>query len=118
MSDANFVRYQHHCWCRCHPKGLSFQFHAAYPDKLGMFFPFSIMMYVMCDHIHYLILLNSVAPSRILKFTDNNSDNDDMEVEMVSTGEILSGSSLGMKMGSTLIVGSVHDDCYLLCEDQ
>jgi len=77
----------------CHPKGMSFQLHAAYPDKL-------------------------LAPSRVLKYTDTNSDDDEMEVEMVSTGEILSGSSLGIKMDNTLIVGSVHDDCYLLCDDQ
>ena len=77
----------------CHPKGLTFQFHAAYPDTI-------------------------VAPSRILKYVDNDKPDDKMEVVMVSTGEILSGSSLGLKMDNTLIVGSVHDDCYLLCQDQ
>ena len=76
----------------CHPKGLTFQFHAAYPQTI-------------------------VAPSRILKYTDNNSEQDEMEIVMVSTGEILSGSSLGLKIDNTLIVGSVHDDCYLLCEE-
>eukprot|EP01084_Bolivina_argentea_P190815 327795_1 len=76
----------------CHPKGLTFQFHAAYPDTI-------------------------VAPSRILKYMDNNKDDDEMEVVMVSTGEILSGSSLGLKMDDMLIVGSVHDDCYLLCNN-
>lgn len=76
----------------CHPKGLTFQFHAAYPESI-------------------------VAPSRILKFEDNDKESDEMEVVMVSTGEILSGSSLGIKMDDTLIVGSVHDDCYLLCKD-
>eukprot|EP00485_Elphidium_margaritaceum_P009962 CAMPEP_0202688598 /NCGR_PEP_ID=MMETSP1385-20130828/4093_1 /ASSEMBLY_ACC=CAM_ASM_000861 /TAXON_ID=933848 /ORGANISM="Elphidium margaritaceum" /LENGTH=398 /DNA_ID=CAMNT_0049343613 /DNA_START=17 /DNA_END=1213 /DNA_ORIENTATION=- len=75
----------------CHPKALTFQFHAAYPKAV-------------------------VAPSRILKFVDNNSSADEMQVVMESTGEILSGSSLGIKVDDTLIVGSVHDDCYLLCD--
>jgi len=74
----------------CHPKALTFQFHAAYPRHV-------------------------VAPSRILKYVDNRADDDEMEVVMVSTGEILSGSSLGLMIADTLIVGSVHDDCYLLC---
>lgn len=77
----------------CHPKSLSFQFHAAYPQQL-------------------------VAPSRILKYVDNQREDDAMEVVMVSTGEILSGSSLGIMMDKTLIVGSVHDDCYLLCNQE
>ena len=75
----------------CHPKALTFQFHAAYPHQL-------------------------VAPSRILKYVDNRLESDEMEVVMESTGEILSGSSLGILMDETLIVGSVHDDCYLLCK--
>ena len=71
---------------------LTFQFHAAFPHSL-------------------------VAPSRTLKYKDNNSENDKMEILQESVGEIIAGSSLGFISRGHMLVGSVHDDCYLLCEN-
>ena len=52
-----------------------------------------------------------------MKYQDNNSENDEMEIVLESLGEIIAGSSLGFITKGQMLVGSVHDDCYLLCEN-
>ena len=74
----------------CHPKALTFQFHAQMPQSV-------------------------LAPTRIVRLNDTDSSDDKVEIVLESLGEMIAGSSNAYKINDFLLIGSVHDDAYLLC---
>jgi len=92
--NIEYNREDKYVYLGCHPKSLTFQLHASFPHKI-------------------------VAPSRIVRFKEgDNRTNNRMQVVLESVGEIIGGSSTAIKSKKKdLIVGSVHDDAYLVCHN-
>ncbi|MFQ6115050.1 MAG: SMP-30/gluconolactonase/LRE family protein [bacterium] len=77
-------------WVGAHPKLLTFVKHSKDPEKL--------------------------SPSQILRITHQADDNYKMEEIYMDEGEAISGSSVGAVFEQKLLIGSVFDDHFLVCE--
>ena len=77
-------------WVAAHPKLLTFVAHANDPATL--------------------------SPSQVLKITPGQDGHYQIDEIYLDTGEALSGSSVGAVFGHHLLIGSVFDDHFLVCE--
>jgi arylesterase/paraoxonase len=81
-----------HLWIGCHPKLLTFVKYSKDPRKL--------------------------SPSQVLKMTIEQTGHYTVEEIYLSRGNPLSGSSVAVIFKNTMLIGSVFDDGFLLCNLQ
>ncbi|HYQ90539.1 MAG TPA: SMP-30/gluconolactonase/LRE family protein [Candidatus Competibacteraceae bacterium] len=79
-----------HLWVGAHPKLLTFVAHRKDPAVL--------------------------SPSQVLKITPGSHGRYQSDEIYLDTGETLSGSSVGAVFGQQLLMGSVFDDHFLVCQ--